>query len=66
MAVLPERLNVRAAGVLRVDGSPSTLPAMIALLHELSGAGLGLAVIAGLVLAVIGIFIAIDKGPLGK
>ena len=39
---------------------------MLAILHELSGAGLGLAVMAGLVLAVIGIFIAIDKGPLGK
>jgi hypothetical protein len=39
---------------------------MLAFLHELSGAALGLAVMAGLVLAVIGIFIAIDKGPLGK
>lgn len=39
---------------------------MLALLHELSGLGLALAVIAGLVLAVIGVFIAIDKGPPGR
>lgn len=39
---------------------------MIALIHELSGAALGLAVMAALVLAVVGFFLMIDKGPLGK
>jgi len=39
---------------------------MLAFLHELSGLGLAVAVMAGLVLAVIGVFIAIDKGPLGR
>lgn len=38
---------------------------MIAFLHELSGLGLAVAVMAGLVLAVIGVFIAIDKGQGG-
>lgn len=39
---------------------------MLAFLHELSGLGLAVAVIAGLVLAVIGVFIAVDKGPPGR
>jgi hypothetical protein len=38
---------------------------MLALLHELSGAALGLAVMAGLVLAVVGFFLMIDKGQGG-
>jgi hypothetical protein len=38
---------------------------MLAFLHELSGAALGLAVMAGLVLAVVGFFLMIDKGQGG-
>jgi hypothetical protein len=38
---------------------------MLAFLHELSGLGLALAVMAGLVLAVVGFFLMIDKGQGG-
>lgn len=39
---------------------------MLVFLHELSGFGLGLAVMAGLVLAVVGVFLMVDKGQGGK
>lgn len=55
---------MRAGAVLPLDGETPDIH-MLALLHELSGLGLALAVMAGLVLAVIGIFIAIDKGQGG-
>lgn len=39
---------------------------MLAVFQELGGLGIGLAVMAGLVLAVVGFFLMIDKGHGGR
>ncbi len=42
------------------------MSAMLAFLYELSGFGLSLAVMAGLALAVVGVFLIVDKGQGGE